>query len=209
MSSSADPSLIYPRMKAFISRVAHIALISCWASSICALLIWLPLPSMIMHSLGDLQLIFLILMSACLGILLPWCHLVLAAESGFIITRLLSSVGIILSILTVISFIYSLITQEALITNQGGLPLLIALLILITSLVNMPYISALALRYRIYLPFIPLLYIICYISLQSRESIISTPSCLLLLLVSHPILHGLKRIAPRIISLPPRKEKES
>ncbi len=209
MSSHADESLIYPRMKAFIARTAHIALIACWASSICGLLAWLPFPPREFLALMDLQLIFLILLSACLGILLPWCHLVLLYASGFVITRYLSSVGIILSLLTLISFTYSLIMKEALITNQGTLPILTSLLVLIGIVLNFLSLQALSWLHRIYLLLIPLLYLVSYTSSQVKANLVSSPATLLLLLVSYPLLKGLKSIAPRIISLPPKEDEES
>ncbi len=203
MSSHADASLIYPRMKSFIALTAHIALIACWASCLCALLAWLPIPLLGFLALMNLHLIFLVLLSICLGILLPWCHLVLLPESGFMFTRYLSSLGIVLSLLTLCSFIYSLVMKEALLTNQGSLPLIIGLLVLIAAGLNFPAMQALSLRYRLYLLLLPVTFFIGYISAQMKMLIISSPASLLLLLISYPLLKGLRNIAPRIISLPP------
>ncbi len=209
MPSHADESLIYPRTKAIIARTAHVALIACWASSICGLLAWIPFPDAGFLALMDLQLIFLILLSICLGILLPWCHLVLLPASGFVLTRYLSSLAFVLSVLILISFSYSLIMKEALIVNQGSLPILISLLVLAAATLNFPSLLALSWLHRIYLLLIPLLYLVSYTSSQVKATLVSSPATILLLLVSYPLLKGLKNIAPRIISLPPKKGEES
>ncbi len=208
MSSHAHESLIYPSCKALVARIAYIALIACWGSAGAGVLLLLPLPIALLPLLSELIIIFLLLYSICIGLLLPWCHLVLLPHSGLLFTRLLSAVVTFLSLLTLVSYLYSLVMREPLLARQAASPLLMNLLLLIIVALNYPNTHALRLRHRLYVLLLPLLYILCYLAVTSRDFLTAALLSILLLIISHPLLHGFKRIAPRIISLPEKEDSD-
>ncbi len=206
MSSHAHESLIYPSCKALVARIAHIALIACWGSASAAVLLLLPLPLGVLALFSELTIIFLLLYSICVGLLLPWCHLVLLPHSGLALTRLLCAVVSFLSLLTLVSYLYNLIMREPLLAQQASTPLLMSFLLQLIIALNFFYTQSLRKLYRLYLLLLPLLYLLCYLAATSRALMIAAILSVLLLIISHPLLRGLQRIAPRIISLPERED---
>ncbi len=202
MRSYAPDALIYPRVKNIIARIAHVALIACWGSAIAALATLLPMPLSYFLLLCELNLIFQLLLGICLGLLLPWCHYVLLSQSGLALTRALSLIASFLALLSAVSYLYTLLTGSLLLQLQASAPVLMGLIAFPIMVLNLGYLGALRPLLRAALILLPLLYIFSYVGAYNYEQfsiLVSTP---ILLLCAHPLLLGLKRLAPRVISLP-------
>lgn len=154
-----------------------------------------------------------LLLPLLLAALLLWCHCVLAAESGLFITRVLAAVAVVLGAAHAAHRIYWLIAAAPLLNAGPTCPLLVAAIVLITALFNIPYIVSAPLRVRILLVLGAVLY-----TAQNFVSLfllilppgtcspvylyLLTALSVLLPLLWNPLLTHLSTYAPLIISMP-------
>lgn len=161
----------------------------------------LPLPGI---ACGLLSTVFLHAGICLLVILAAWSHTVLLAGRGNIITRWLVWVGALLAPLAPVSWIYTLFSGKLLLYRQAELSLILATLLFLTALTNLPRMAAAPWRLQLRLILLPILLLL----VLSADIPGLVPACaglkLLAALAASGPLRQLAAAAPRIISLPPR-----
>ena len=126
----------------------HLATALRWVLAACALLtvaelVLLPLHQVLAGILCGIVSSFLLQLGLCLLVVLAaWCHAVLLADQGSVITRWMLRVGAILAPLAPICWVYTLFSGELLLYRQAELPLILAVLLLFAALVNIPRMAA-------------------------------------------------------------------
>lgn len=139
---------------------------------------------------------------ALLGLVIPWCHTVLLAERGWVLTRYLSLCTAVFALLYPLSDLWLFITGSPLIANHGLLPVVCCALWLVFSLLNLGHMAAARWHLQLRIVLIPILILIIIITDLPELLIICSVFKLLLLLAAGGPLRMLADAAPRIISLP-------
>ncbi len=209
MDSHAPTALIYPWVKEIVARLSIVGLLL-YGLSCLSVLGALALSqmsamyySLFLHMLGYSSLIFFI---SILGILLPWCHYVLLSGSGEGLTRILSLLGLVLGILLTIAMTYTLCTSKMLLASQFDAPYYILALCLISSIINLGHMKALPLRYRWRLPVCMLLLMLNIFCMETGLFLLAGLLLILQIFFIYPLLRGLYWLAPRVLSLPEKRQ---
>lgn len=139
---------------------------------------------------------------AVLLLLAAWCHPVLLAGQGVVLTRWLVRLGAMLSPLVPVCWVYSLATGELLLYRQAELPLILGIILVVTSLINIPKMAAAPWSLQARVVALPILLLVAY-SCDIPGLIMFSVVCKLLAawLAARP-LRQLAYLAPRIISMP-------
>lgn len=197
---------ILPVVRQWVARLStatRYTLIACAALALLEpllLIARLPLPGI---ACGMLSTVFLYTGISLLVILTAWSHTVLLAGRGNVITRWLVWVGALLSPLAPICWVYTLINGKLLLYRQGELPVILATLLLVTSLINLPRMAAAPWQLQVKLVLLPLLLLLVLITDIPGLVLVCAGLKLLTAFVGGNPLRQLTAAAPRIISLPP------
>ncbi len=197
--------LIYPKTKQIVATCAKVGQISCIicliASISSAALLRIILSGsslmiqrsfLISHELG---LIAATLLSASLGLLLPWCHIVLLARRGAkmsLYASLLVLPIVALNLLTIVNF-----------ELRGLLSSSVLSIIFLCSIINQGKMAAAPLRMRIAIFALPILLILYFAFAEAGAILISLPLAIAIAVCGYPLLRQLSKNAPYIAGLPP------
>ena len=202
-------TLEYPILPVIRRAVARMAVITRYALFLCAglallepvlLLLRLPLAG-ILSGMASTFLLYTGL--SLLVILLSWSHTVLLAGQGTVVTRWLMWVGAILSPLAPVCWCYTLMTGKLLLYRQVELPYILAVLVLLTAVVNIPRMAAAPWKLQVQLVALPLLLLLIFAFDAPGFILVSAAFKLLAAALASNPLRQLAAAAPRIISLPP------
>lgn len=202
---SEDDWYIYPLVKKGVSRLARMSAV---LAQLCALSAALepvlmssgyPVPG-VLCGLGSELLYALVLCSGTL--LYAWSHRVLLACGGVRGTWLLSQSAMVLGVLMVAAVIYSLANWQASRLNHSLLPFLICPLLLVDILLNFNNMAALTLGRRLLLPLVVVVALAVVLTAHPALLFINIACKIVLAAAAAPLLRGLARIAPLVISLP-------
>ena len=139
---------------------------------------------------------------ALLAVLAAWCHPVLLAGQGSVITRWLLRVGALLAPLAPVCRVYTLATGRLLLYRQAELPLILGVLLLFAALVNIPRMAAAPRQVQLRVVLLPLLLLAALVLDLPGMLIFATACKLLAAWLATAPLRRLARTAPRIISMP-------
>ena len=186
----------------------HLATALRWVLAACALLtvaelVLLPLHQVLAGILCGIASSFLLQLGLCLLVVLAaWCHAVLLADQGSVITRWMLRVGAILAPLAPICWVYTLFSGELLLYRQAELPLILAVLLLFAALVNIPRMAAARWHLQARVAALPLLLLL--VQLCDVPGLLLSCAALKLLAawLAFSPLRQLASLAPRIISMP-------
>lgn len=210
--------LILPRLKKVVRVMARLGIITLWAALICNIIsfglssvILLfesyqggdPPVSYILYVVGShAALLFSLGTCVCLGLLLPWCHCVLLHHQGWVYTRALSGLGLLLSLLMLVTYPLHMMLDFKLLANQELAPFLILTLLALSLLCNWSNMAALAISRRASLMLAPLLLLLVLVAPTFYSALIQ----LALLLVLIKPLRWLNQHAELIIAMPPLED---
>lgn len=201
--------LILPAVKGTIGSLARITLIGLMLSAVLSVAeIWLLSSGnlrigIICGVAGSLLLAF---EAVFLSLLAAWCHRVLLFQRGYLLTGCLAYACIMLSMAWPICRAYSLLTDKLLLVNQGLLPMLTCVFLLLIHLFNLPNMAVASLWLKIRLGIFPLLMLLVYICDQPGLILMACIGKLILWIILAGPLRQLADIAPCIISMPPTEE---
>ena len=197
---------IFIPVKNFIAGAAKVARYLMWLALLTALaepvvlLTMGPMACEIFGKASD-QLLYgtLILIS----VLSCWGQHVLLSMRGSGITRFLTLFAVIMSVILLVCTVYTLFTQELLLIRQHQTPAIIATILFLSSLLNLPYMAAAPRKLRILVPAFLFFLLACVVTT------VVPPLCLICKIITTcmgiPLLRRLQHVAPLIISMPPRK----
>ncbi len=210
MESHAPTALIYPWVKKIVSALSAVGLLLCIISCL-ALLAGLIISSLLGPSHTSLLLILISFSTntffvCILGALLPWCHYVLLSGSGEGLTRILSLLSLIMSILLAIAMGYTILTSKPLFESQLDAPYYILALCLTSSIINLGHMKALPLRYKWRIPVGIFLLILNTFFFETGLFLFATLMLILEIYCFYPLLRGLQWLAPRVLSLPEKRQ---
>ena len=189
----------------------HLATALRWVLVACALLavaelVLLPLHQVLAGILCGIVSSFLLQLGLCLLVVLAaWCHAVLLAEQGTVVTRWLLRVGAILSPLAPICWAYTLFSGELLLYRQAELPLILGVLLLVAALVNIPRMAAARWHLQLRVVVLPLLLLLVQLCDVPGLLWICAVFKLLAAWLAFSPLRLLASLAPRIISMPDKE----
>lgn len=197
--------LIFPVVKGLVARLASCALGCGLASAVAALaeLTLAPLgfiPAALFAGQAS-SLLFVLFLSG-LSLLAPWCHEVLLARRGRVLTRFLMAMGGVMGLLLLAGVVYSLLVGMPLFLRQGELPLMISLVLTVCLLVNMPLMAAAPLRLRVRLACFSLVLLATAVTETPLLVALNDLCRILAVLLGFSPLLTLRQVAPRIVSLP-------
>ncbi len=137
-----------------------------------------------------------------ISILAYWCHHVLLAKRGAGFTRFLALFSIIMSAILMVCTIYTLFTQELLLIRQHHTPVIIAALLFVSCLINLPNMAAAPRKLRL------MVSAFLFFLLATATTTFLPPICIFFKLFTAclgiPLLRRLQHVSPLIISMPPR-----
>ena len=216
-----DEYLIFPAVKRAVSRLSQltawgfVAAAALWllglallvvAAMLCSaaelpeeMPVWVSVmePTILICGAGREFLLALIL--PCLYLLALWCHQVLMAGRGTVVTRFLLLCSLFFAFLHPVCAGWLLLSGKPLLVNQMLLPAVLYSVLPCVVAVNWFRMAALPLRYRLLL--------LCFLlALVGNYILPGSFFVLLLPCFSFVPLRLLARYAPRIVSLPPKEE---
>ncbi len=140
--------------------------------------------------------------TALLAVLVAWCHAVLLAGQGMLLSRWLVRVGAVLAFFVPICWGYSYMTGRLLLYRQAELPLILGLLILGAALCNIPKMAAAPWQLQVRVVVLPLLLLAAYCFDVPGGLVFCSVAKILAAWVAAQPLRLLASYAPRIISMP-------
>ena len=179
-----------------------------WVLAACAVLavaelVLLPMRLVLPGIVCGMVSTFLLLLGICmLAVLASWCHTVLLAGQGVVITRWLLRMGALLAPLAPACWAYTLFSGSLLLYRQAELPLILAVLLLSAALVNIPRMAAAPWQLQLRIAALPLLLLVVQVCDVPGMLWICTAFKLLTAWVAAAPLRQLAHLAPRIISMP-------
>lgn len=199
--------LIFPVVREFFRQIVQVALFALIASSITALaepvlaLVGL-LPLGVFAGVGS-EILFAVFLG-CLGLLLPWCHHVLVAVRGVVITRWLSCLAPLISLLLWVNLCSIYVFHTPLIPAE--LPgFYLSFLLIVCFSINWFHLAALRTAKRVRI----ISALVCILLIANFQYIphFIFALCILPLKIAVAILlvsplKALEKIIPLIISLP-------
>lgn len=146
---------------------------------------------------------FLLQLAVALVVLVSaWCHVVLLAGQGNVVTRWMLGLAAMLTPVGPVSWVYTLLSGELLLYRQGELSLVMCVALLMAALLNIPRMAAarwqLQLRVVV-VPLVLLLVLCCDVPGLVLPCLVL--KVLAAWLAAAP-LRALQSVAPRIISMP-------
>ena len=211
-----DEWLIYPGVKRTAAVLARVALVCMLAAAVCA-----PAEILFAMSAEHMQSSFLLSAAllcggaasmlllagvACLGPLAAWCHLVLLAGRGTAFTRFLTQIGAFLSLLIPVCMAYSLAMKEPLLAREAEIPLYICLILLLSTLINLPNMKAAPVSLRMLAAALPLFLLGAFLTDESGLLPIRSACAMLAAACAYMPLRKLVATAERIVSLPEKED---
>lgn len=217
-----DEYLIFPALKHVVSRLAQltawgfVAAAALWLLGLVALLavaamlcsaaelpeempVWVSVTESALLICGAGREFLLALLLPCLYLLALWCHQVLLAGRGTVVTRFLLLCSLFFAFLHPVCAGWLLLSGKPLLANQMLLPAVLYTMLPCVYAVNWFRMAALPLRYRLLL--------LCFLLALVGNYILPGSFFVLLLPVfSFVPLQLLARYAPLIVSLPPKEE---
>lgn len=131
-----------------------------------------------------------------------WCHNTLLAGRGTGFTRFLSGFAIFMSVILVICSIYTICTNELLLTKQSQTPVFVAVILFLSVIINMSNMAAASLKLRITVS----VFLFCL--MVAVLTTVIPMICLVFKIITAclgiPLLRRLQHVAPLIISMPER-----
>lgn len=198
--------------------MARLGIITLWAALICNIIgfglssiIQLfesyqggdPPLSYILYVVGSYAaLLFSLGTCVCLGLLHPWCHCVLLHHQGWVYTRALSSLTLLLSLLMLVAYPIHMMMDFKLLPSQELAPFLILTLLCLSLLCNWSNMAALTIARRAGLMLVPLLVLLVLVAPSFYSALLQ----LALLLVLIKPLRWLNQHAELIIEMPPLED---
>lgn len=198
--------LILPAVRNTAARLAtgtRYCLYACAGLALAEPLFLLSYQPMAGITCGLLSTLLLHVVFTLLTILAVWCHIVLLAERGSVITRWIVSVAAILAPLSPVCWVYTLCCGKLLLYRQAELPAILGVVLLLVAVVNIPRMAAAKWQLIARITVLPLL-LLLIVGADAPGLVLACAALKLLaaFLASNP-LHQLAAAAPRIISLPP------
>ncbi len=142
-----------------------------------------------------------------------WSHDVLLAHRGNTFTRMAGWLTGFLSLLWLASDLYTPLAGQPLLARQGELPLWTMGLLLANILFNLPNMAAAPLPWRLLLVFFPTAHLLAplpALCLSGQAGLFASVGCGLASdLAAAALLLKLSRLAPLIVSMPPRHATDS
>lgn len=163
------------------------------------LVLRLPMPGILSGMVSSFLLQWSI---AVLAVLALWCHPVLLAGQGVMITRWLVPVSALLAPLVPVCWVYSLATGELLLYRQAELPIILGIVLVVTALINIPKMAAAPWQLQVRVVAVPLLLLVAYGCDMPGIIVYSLVCKLLAAWLAFRPLKMLASLAPRIISMP-------
>lgn len=139
---------------------------------------------------------------ALLVVLGAWCHAVLLAGQGVLLTRWLLRVGAVLAPLLPICWGYTLVAGRLLLYRQAELPLILVVLLVAGSLFNIPRMAAAPWQLQVRVAALPLVLLVVQLCDLPGLLLPCAAAKLLAAWLAAAPLRQLAAIAPRIISMP-------
>jgi hypothetical protein len=190
------------RAVAVLATTMRYSLATCAALAL-AEMVLLPLHLPMAAILSGLISSFLLPLSiAMLAVLAAWCHAVLLAGQGILLSRWLTRVGAGLAPLVPICWGYSYLTGRLLLYRQAELPLILGSLLLGTALFNIPKMAAAPWQLQVRVVALPLLLLAAYCFDVPGGLVFCSVAKVLAAWVAATPLRLLSSFAPRIISMP-------
>ncbi len=210
---TTDSPLIYPAVKRTVAWLAGLAASLALTGAALSLLALLALLTGL-HAYAfpccDASLFMERLLAVVLSLLAPWCHSVLLAGRGNDITRWLAWFCVYLGGLILVCTLYTALTFELLLPRQDDVLLMLFTLMLSILLFNLPRMVAASVRCRTAL--ILALLMLTAAELTELPALILLPNAAFKIAAAAllvPLLLQLRRLAPRIISMPGPAERNS
>lgn len=205
-----DEYLLFPMVR---NAVAHMANTAAWMAVLAAalavaelalLVIGLPI-GLLCGAASALCAAFLL---GIVGLLLPWCQIVLFAERGYSLTRYLFLFLGFFTLCHVVCTLYQMLASVPLLPQQWQLPLILPPLLLITAGANWNKTAALPTKTHIRIAMSFLFYTLAMIC----DIPAMLPVCLIFKIICAVLafrpLRQLAALAPRVIDLPPLRQQE-
>lgn len=215
-----DEFPIYPAVRQAVRHTARAGAIALLATPIVFFVLY---PAATLTSLIDTWRLAPLLSLACgwaatAGIFLAcllaiWSHDVLLAHRGNTFTRMAAWLTGFLSLLWLASDIYTPLAGQPLLARQGELPLWTMGLLLANILFNLPNMAAAPLLWRLLLLLFPAAHLLAplpALCLGNQAGLFASIGCSLAAdLAAAALLLKLSRLAPLIVSMPPRHATDS
>lgn len=134
-----------------------------------------------------------------------WCHAVLLAGQGMLITRWLLRTGAVLAPLVPVCWGYTFVTGRLLLYRQAELPLILGVLLAAGALFNIPRMAAAPWQLQLRVVLLPLVLLVGLVCDFPGMLLLCAAARLLAAWLAAAPLRLLAALAPRIISMP---EKE-
>lgn len=203
-----DEWLILPVVRGWVSRMAAAC---AWLAAGCAVsaaaeivfgLLNVPMAALPCGLLSQAAAFLFFLL---LEPLVLWCHIVLLAGRGTVFTRGLLVFTLLFTAVYAVCALFTLCTGEALLAQQGLLPLLLPMLLQVCVVINWERMTAAPQALKVQAAGTPLLWLGAYIT-DVPETLLAAVlfKALLCYCVFVP-LRSLAHYAPLIVSLPPRE----
>lgn len=189
---------------ALLAAVARYALVGCAVLAL-AELVLLPLHLVLPGILCGMVSAFLLHAALMLVVLLVvWCHAVLLAGQGLVVTRWLVRVGGMLAPLLPVCWVYTLVTGRLLLYRQGELPLILTVLLVAVAGFNIPKMAAAHWQLQVRVVAVPVLLVAAFCLDVPGMLLPCAAVKLLLAYAAASPLRQLAWLAPRVISMPER-----
>lgn len=146
-----------------------------------------------------------VVLTAICGLLMPWCHDVLMGGRGMVETRIMVWLGFTCSLLLLLTTTASLATGLLAHPLQADLPAIIAAILLVALLLNIPNMAAARPANIARILLLPALLLAAFISNEPALFIANDIVKLLLGYSGFIILQAIAQTAPYIATMPPRR----
>ncbi|MBR1981607.1 MAG: hypothetical protein IKA23_02525 [Akkermansia sp.] len=196
---------ILPQVKKTVGRCAAGARYVLWGCAVLALaeLVLLPLRMPLAGILCGMVSGFLFALGVALvAVLVAWCHSVLLAGRGVVVTRWLVRIGAGLAPLLPLCWGYTLLSGGLLLYRQAELPLILGVIMLGAAVANIPRMAAAPWQLQVRVVALPLLLLLIYCTDVPGLLVFCAVFKLLAAWVAAAPLRLLADFAPRIISMP-------
>lgn len=145
-----------------------------------------------------------VVLTAICGLLMPWCHDVLMGGRGLTETRLMVWLGFGCSLLLLLTTTLSLATGLLMHPLQADLPAIVASILLVALLLNIPNMSAARPANTVRILLLPTLLLAAYVTNEPTLFIANDIVKLALGYSGFIILQAIAQTAPYIATMPPR-----
>ncbi|MBR5889634.1 MAG: hypothetical protein IKY92_06295 [Akkermansia sp.] len=196
---------ILPAVRQLVSRLAAAARYALLACAVLAvvepllLVLYLPLGGIACGLVSS----FLLQVAVVLVVLVAvWCHVVLLAGRGNVITRWMLAACSCLAPIAPVSWVYTLFSGELLLYRQGELILILCIVLLLAAALNIPRMAAARWQLQLRVLLLPLLLLLVLCCDVPGLVLPCAALKVLATWVAASPLRMLQSVAPRIIAMP-------